>query len=747
MSKYRAEGLGCSKVTPVVARPIIALLSGFLILALLAPVAPASPAVETAPLVDSVGPIPVALGGNPGSEWTSEPRRGDPRSRLTLEELSQPPSPAPVHPGDDSSEPVRILHPLGDANGDGAADVLLEIVDDGTSLSAISSKDGATIWERSLGSDQTWFFLGDLTGDGVDDLMIESGKSTGGSTSVPPNPAVYGGEYTRTTVMTYVAASGVDGKDLFKKTCTEDFASRYAFADGVVGGGGLWIGTGSYCFLMTAMVGPYRAIDIVRGSFVDAWADAGAAVGFAGAFAGGNYLEVQRFDAKGTQLWSGLIGTPVTSTWIVDVADFTGDGVPDYLTSTLGGAAIMAFAVSAGHFVDAFTPAILTLHDGKDGRLVWQAPIGKPRQWVEVHSAPKLDGKGVDFVVTSFGALAPGPGETLLTTYDGATGSKLRELTYPGEFVMAAGFGDHNADGKGDLLMIRVAATIDLQGDVNFAKEGRFGAVDAELKPLWEALKVSEDDDIEAEEDSPDFDGDGVSEIILGRQSLDVWVLHVHSGATGAKLWSFKEPQGTVGRQAIANIDGSPGMDLAVTWFDVPEGAGSAGGGRSMSFPDEEEPEEAVNMANHSGYLELRRGSDTELIWKKLVHDPLLRPDTFAVSIDATAVAVGDANGDNVTELILNLGSGPAFFFGGPIMIVMEGAQNGGFSEAYLFDGLDGTTLRSYPKALAPAPASLGKAALLGTTLPSPDGSSPALGAAMLVLGLVGVAALRRRYA
>lgn len=641
----------------------------------------------------------------------------------------------------ESDEPAFHLHALGDANGDGRPDLLLESQREFITLTAVSGAGFGTIWEIDLDPKESWWMLGDLSGDGVEDLVVHKSRSDSSSTSVPPNPAVSAGEWVTTNTRTYRIVSGSDGKEMFTKSCAETMEYRHASVSGAVGFGGASSYTWTRCYLVEAFGTSSRAVDIVRRESSDREGYSYSLAAFGAIEASSDSIAVQRFDAKGALLWSAQIGDPVRSSQILDIDDFNGDGVPDYaVVAALDGRAY-AYAGPVGEFYWLTLASRMAVYNGKDGAKLWEAAVGRPEQEAYLTSAD-LDGKGRDVFVHDFNVLAPGPAETTVVRLDGATGAEVGRNVARGEFALLLEGGDANKDAKNDLLMFRIKGTVEVGGAIRTDREGTVGAVDASLKALWPPLKVVvEDDYVDGGLASPDFNGDGVPEVTLFRSNRDSWKAFVYDGATGSALWTFQAPEDGVGGGPVADLDGVPGMDLAMVTWDLP--ADKAQPEDGIAYPGVS-PEEEIDVLAYPGYLEVRRGTDLALVWRKQIHDPAQEPKAHSSSIEAEPFVVPDLNGNKVNEIVVNLEEG----FSWP-MVFLAGFEGMGpsFGRAIVLDGSDGAPVATYPKDLAQKPSELGTAAPLGFMPPKPAGDSPQLGLAWLVLAVGLVVWSRRRYA
>lgn len=695
------------------------------------------------PEAPAAGPVPVALAPSRQGAW----ELGHPWAALRqAASLAQPPSQAPSHRPISSNDPEFRLSPLGDVDADGKADLLLSARREFVTLTALQGGSYRTLWEIDLERSEDWFALGDVTGDGIEDLVVTSTQTGGSSVGVPPNPAVYAFESAYDTTTTYKVVSGADGKELFKKTCVATDVARGAYTDALVAGGGADAYQEEFCVLVPVLSGAFRGFDIVKVRYSGAGASGGALVGGAFAFLDGSGVSVQRVDGKGAVLWAKPLGDPVRSSWVIGVEEFTGDGIPDYavFSGVQGATFVYTPQVDAWRWIGV-APRV-AVFSGRDGSLVWEEAAGRPDQDSYV-TAAVLDGKGADLLVHTLDAIVPGPVDTVIARLAGATGAKLSEQRVPGHLGMVSPAADLNKDGRGDLLMLRVKASMMPGGELDFAEEGTFGAVDASLKPLWEPLKVVQEDGWEGGPHSPDFNGDGVPEVTLHHGVQRGNRATAYDGATGKSLWSRTVARNESGVSAIADLDGVPGMDLAIVTWEVPGGAREGG----MSHFETAGGGDGVNALDYPGFVEVRRGTDLKLVWRKQLHDPERDPKGEAPGLIGEAFVLPDSNGNQVNELVVNL-QGQAGFMGAIAIATPEEpeepyAMMSGFGRTLVLDGADATTLVSHPAKMAQAPATLGEAAPILIPLSQPGGEAPTLAAVWLLVGLLGAAVGRRRQA
>lgn len=668
---------------------------------------------------------------------------------------SAPPPPQTPGPGGKgegrpaSNEPAYSLNPLGDVDKDGVADLLLATERQFTSLTAVSGATFKPLWELDLKRGQVWRAIGDLTGDGVEDLELFAQQPGTGGVPLPSTPLVY--SYQRTTAMTYTYVSGADGKELFSKTCSATMAFTFFWTPTPLVGASA--DRDSYSFCMTfdpSPDAPYVDIVLDDGGWSAAGGHAVVAGGYVWTYA--SKLTVDRYDAKGAKVWGATFGDGVQYVgWIR--GDVTGDKVPDYVILSdveAGGGIFTPVVFPYGYLAAASQIAV---YDGKTGAKVWGDLLGVTTEESYVALAD-ADGAGLDVWVHTLSDLVPGPADTKIVRLNGADGKKVSEQTFPGHMAFILPAGDMSGDSKPDLFLIKAAATSQGPGTLNVAEEGTLGATDGAYKPLWEPVRIHQEDWVTAGPNEPDFNGDGAPEFLMQYGSGDRSSVRSYDGKTGKQLWSLRLPPGLAGWQAVPDVDGTPGMDVAVTSFDVPREKVSGGDGpKRMVMHGDDGGDEGPNWLEYAGRVQLLRGSDLKPVWNKQIHDPAEGKEISAGPLMATHSVVPDLNGNKYPELLVSVRESMGFGFREVMIMGIGGpspeggaSSDPGFGRAFVLDGAQATALRTYPDKLAQAPPQFGEAAPLG--LPTaPAGNSPALGLVPVALLAALVVALRRRHA
>jgi hypothetical protein len=148
--------------------------------------------------------------------------------------------PAEPEPGEDVDvEPFAAAGAGGDLDGDGLEDVLSFVADETSArLQARRGRDGAPLWSADLEDTLAAFAYPtgrDLTGDGVDDLLVE------GLTSSAPEPAeltldplteTYSYGFTADVTWLFGVVSGVDGSPVWTRTVPGTIDESFSYRGG-----------------------------------------------------------------------------------------------------------------------------------------------------------------------------------------------------------------------------------------------------------------------------------------------------------------------------------------------------------------------------------------------------------------------------------------------------------------------------------------------------------------------------------
>lgn len=649
------------------------------------------------------------------------------------------------------------LYPLGDADRDGKGDYLL--VDTAqvkgstdrptVTLGAISGMAGATLWTRTLPPKTFWYSAGDFDKDGIRDFVFETSKLLDQqSTPVRPPGGARAGQLNSVTEETFEAVSGATGTSPFSRVARNSFQTTYVAAGAIVGG----VGLATYSVTASAMVSlgnsPTPGLDLITWQY-----DGGNA--YAYTLAGGTYAyyqadvdRIERIDAGGGTVWSTQVGYDHLESRLSGPRDYTGDGHPDYLLFSEKNYG----PNPAGNVPRQMR---LTLIEGANGRAAWEYASPHYDGHAYISSLGKVrDGK--DAIALSIIGFEPTPDPnqfgTRLTLLDGANGRVQLDSRTNNYYVSPLEFGDVDRDGQADVLLIRGRSEGgNLVVGTPYPRTIEYSVVRGkDLSAIWSLapralLGVSLSG---GSTGFTDYNGDGGPDLALRTydpkatdQSSD---LRIHSGADGRALWTYHLTNQNKARQAIDDVTGDGGSDLALTIFEVPPPP-----------PDDGTRHAIPNATEFPGFLEIRRGSDAELVWRKQIHDPLASPNVQGRAVFSSVYSVPDTNGNGVPDVIFSIRSPRALLLAitpdGQVSFVdgQTRDQSDPLNVALVAEGANGTTLRTYPAGYLPAhrPAIRGAAAPLEEPVAGvvPEGNPLPGFEWMLLAGAVAVGLLRHR--
>jgi hypothetical protein len=723
-------------------RPQAACLAFLLVLAIPASTGSAllSDGPVTAPVLDPALLPPVATHDpqpHPAG-WVAPLNRAPPRPGG---EASGVPMAMPLSVG---AEADLYLHPLDDVDGDRHADYLVETLlpEARVRLEAYRGIDHTRLWSLEQ-SQPYWFFLPDADGDGAREVVLVRQGAAQAENHYVPTPAGSVRAHTQRTPIHY---------DILRPGSGEVRATISAESTWTITGASAWAPNAGYASvnqwehaypsLQTSADGAGFDLD------VGLWRDSDVLVNGPVAFLYGGVMtntnRIHRYDADGQHQWTAdLASTHGSYTYIVDRADYTGDGIADFLTST----------VESGAYGYAWTPAIsegfdgpvegtrVALYSGRDGSEVWSR-MEPPM--VNAYGGGLPGGRDADghrtVLLHNLGSLAGGNGAefgTRIRTLDGRTGDVLEDRTWLRKIVIATAFADIDSDGSDELW----SATASPRDDPfnPWPDEDAFDlhAHRRDWSVVWtmRGQGVSIANTLDGGPAVADLDGDAVPEVLFVSYDGETGrsLLRVHSGATSRVLWNFLIDDRFAALFFVEDTDGDGGREVAFLASlpgvegDLPNGhaatqtAYQSGAplGNNMGAPDGE-------LRGQHVELELRRGRDADLLWVRALDAPQVDGGVSA-TWSASVVPGGDVNGDGVPDLFVT--------FHGYCLDCPEEVE---FlpGVAFILDGVEGRILRQI------------QTAGHSTPVPPPvpiKGLLPGLEVAALIAALGSLAVLRRR--
>ncbi len=514
----------------------------------------------------------------------------------------------------ESLETYYGLQPLGDANKDGAEDVVRITIDhddsDDVLIEAISGRDLETVlWDFEVRRGFA-YIGGDYNEDGVYDLVTgeidyqDSQRSTS-----------RGWVYELDGQTEYEVLDGRDGKLLFELDApfhafvhsegnsiivADEGREEYVVEISSLTHGLLDAPGADLFHLRLSDVTDYR-YTILLESHYD-W-EFSITTG------------ISRYTLDGDEMFS--VGAPDNSYGFLDAArDVDGDGLSELLF-TYTDPLRMGYSstlLRGEEREPAPAPYTVLYVDGATGETIFTE-----------ESEPMLG-----YAYASFVGNIYGDGETIaFSTYDDRSTITLFDLqgnevdTHEDRDHLFLGrLGDVNGDGLDELALV--------ESDGN---DGRLGAADNNLQFIW---SKHFDDDDSALFLPWDFDGDGIRDV--GTEDERDEEVSLLSGATGETLWTFEFDETIVGLDFVQDIGRDGGHDILM-----------------LAFPDADE--ETEEYADLEGFLHMYDGATLELLWTKLAYQPDFHEDITATNPYVYAHGIGDLSGDRGHDLIINVGS------------------------------------------------------------------------------------------
>lgn len=613
---------------------------------------------------------------------------------------------------------------LGDLDGDGRDEVLLfeqestlPSDDEAAQLlrvTALAPLAQESAWTMEASADQFLDALGDVDGDGIQDLMAFGLDDfvIGFGNTVPLPLPVFAYDLDYSFDLSATVHSGRDTATLADLRAT--FASRSTNAQAFVAVVGAFAAQGSDVAEEWAF-GANRTFLLAQEHYNATYAQVSAVVL-------GTGVEVRDYD--GAYTLRGLDGR------LLAAKDVVGP------TRTPLGAGSLARASADPLLVTAWRegpealqaglplqPASLHVEATDDDGAVWSvASDPQPAFEAELLGLPDLTGDGtgeLELVLTALQApdlLAPSFTTTL---YDGATGTMLATTTSTESILYFIPFGDLDADGRPELLSIRVG--LDEESVL-------VGPTGLDLRPRWErdvsaAFPLNFDDsEFGLLNGFADWTGDGAPDLALQSDGL----LELVDGPTGDLVWdrTLTEDQEV---WTLGEVTGRGAGDLALV---------------SVTGVTASDEDATPDGSQATAQYAIVAGESGKAVRTQTVRDPLLAPAGPA-GTDVWVVDVGDVDGDGRDDfgvVVTDFTAASRMMDGEPILYLER------HPTAYIFSVGRAAPLWSHDAALqAPADADLPSAQIAPSAknvAPNEASGLPAL-AGLLVLGLL--AGARRR--
>ena len=428
---------------------------------------------------------------------------------------------------------------VGDVDGDGLPDVLVqsEVGPDDNRTSTVIAKvgsNGTHLWEESVSgpyADIDAQVVGDLDGDGLPDVLVQSEVGPGGNKT-----------------STVIAKVGTNGTHLWEESVTGYEADMSADVAGDLDGDGL------PDVLVNSAVGPYdnmasnltaktgingthlweesvsgEAANVVAEVVGDLDGDGLPDVmvhSYVGPYDNGTNTVIAKTGVNGTDLWeefaSGGYNVGINAE-VVENLD--GDGLPDVLVRSFTGP------------VDNETCTLIA-KTGVNGTHLWEESINGYDAGINYQVVPDLDGDGLPNLLVSTG-VGVGTRNCTLIAKKMSDGTHLWEEAIKGDSpdIEAYAVADLDGDGLPDVLVQTSEGASTDRAFTVIAKKGSNGT------HLWEE-SVSADQaytNIEAEGVAADFDGDGLPDVLVqskvGSAGNQTYTAIGKRGSDGTHLW------------------------------------------------------------------------------------------------------------------------------------------------------------------------------------------------------------------
>lgn len=564
------------------------------------------------------------------------------------------------------------LEPLGDADGDGHADLLVTSYDDEEHTATFVARSGAdpgrAIWTWEAPEDG-WADLGpDADGDAVRDLQVlrYPGSEGVGVGQCVVAACAFAGQYEARRVVGLVA--GADGGEAWERGYTWDGGYGSVSAGALVGGA---YGSGSQGGYVTTLVrdGMPGTTYVFHTTYRSGFGGAFSVAASLFAYGTDVDLTVDILDADGSARARVELADPtrtVMMPFVRPLGDLTGDGVPDLAAAHVerwpAGSAFAGTAVGGAGAGTLVTRTDIVVFDGSDGSTVWTVE-GDPVAGVTVPLATVGDvtGDGAeDLHVIQLLLDAEGDFEFRAVIRSGTDGSIVGEKRGQ-TLALALPFGDADGDGTDEVLL--------LETDMEFSSLTA-GPAGADLEPLWteevglNALFFLLFGVIEGD-GAADWDGDGTVDLPLvtggdgaglatpesssgdGEDGEDDEPLDftVHAGPTGDALWTRELGPSVVHHVPLGEATGPGERDLVLL---------TAAAGNDDDLEDAVEDGDYDNATAH---LVLVRGEDGRRAWRQTVLRPDWAGNRSLEGVRFTVTSIGDLDADGYEDVAVQVRS------------------------------------------------------------------------------------------